>query len=1858
MPEEDPEDAVAFSVTADLTPFLEAIKTLEPEIRRVTRTMADDVNQVSDETATTWAELANKIAGSFSEVNKAVGADLAAVSATILRSMGLTFSQIYQVISSLKDQGSAAIRSVEEQNAKLDAAEEARARSGKERFEQRQAHAEALAQAVLQEKVASESEVEYQKRLEMALNQTTTAMDLYIARAKILKDLQMTVIEAQQKAEAGQSPSTINKQYGPALEQSAALTGTKNLDLTAEGLDKLQMKMNNMIMLAERLGSKLEVSSEGFLAQLKNIDATLGEGSIGSAAIDRLVVELDLAQAKLKALQAASPFPQQQAQIEAATLEVGKYEAALASIVTVSFGPFLQQSFGKPEDLSIRASTVGGDLSKKVDGIRENVLRQILDSLTGDADSYFKLAGMDFAGKDSPASNWGKEFEKKMQGFLLDMGQASIGEFSQRMEGLIGGFRVTGEADWLPAGQKFVADFKAVNLDIRKQLESYVKMAEEIGPDAAYDAMKGQGASQAQNYITQLSQYGLLKQRESGRIIFGAPIGGSESPTTAAQEASSNLGNASVNFPLLSEGRVIGEVAAASKVYKDMLTDPEVLVIIRDAVLKTSQLAAEEMKSAQARRENLALAKEILAEEERVTAEKKAQASASATTTGPTITATTSQVVNSQVTQQRVSAEKDLATATSVLTELENKAFAVKTARDRAAKEVTDDNTRVNQQNLRTQEEVLSKAQQQVIIQTQLVNGLNVKVQALREEERVLTNVAALESRRVPQSKEDVAVDLVLDREAYDLAVRTAQVKEQDAARAKQQWREAQSELQQYGDLLRSGGATGGAGTQLRSSGLDANGRLISSYVSGDTASAKAQSDALVRQVNTTKELYQTAKAGADEATAAVKRYDAQLDTTTATMSLMKRNEALGGSGADSADVQAVNAKVAAFKEQATAVEGNTEAMKKLRQEIKEYIRDLDETIRANRLAQGTTNSAGLNQAAQQAQAELRLAQQNYNAAMTGAGQTNTAEGTAQYLAQAEAISQTLGPLRAKAQAATDDAEAAKLEATALQNTNREMVTARGNLNGMQQGLQQTDGATKTWLDRLLSVQKVVTIAVGALLSQFIYGLMGQVQSAIADVIKNASDLDTAVHNLSANLLGAQKAFGQVVGTTQQWQKAVIDLRNEFKIFSLADWNKAAADGIQVGAEYGLSFQQLQQVMTAAGSIAAKNGLDLANTVQLVARASREGLRGLNDYIGKIDETIDLDTRSHDMYGQRFKDLSAEEQQMVRLAEVYDRATRAAGELNDTLSSQNNLVKEQDATRKDLTADIGKNALPIINFFNSLQTTAVKVMDMLLRPKWIEDWINGVIGIQSTVTGLAILLRLLPEVAKGAISIKDALHASQQGFDQEKAYLTEQYNVKALHSDNIVSNYTGTPTEPKVEPGAPTPDAMDELFKELEKIQADYHKAGKAAWDKYNAAIDAAEKAHMTTMGEIDQTWRDAQAKAWDTYYKANADAMKKAAESAAQADKQYNAQRSQNEAAYNKEKNRAQEDYDLGAAKDKQKFDANEADQLAKHYDDLKKIQQKYLFELEDAIQQRDARAVLKALRNMNQDIADSNKQYNQGKTDRQKAFDAEQADKAAKFALDQARRLEDYNQQQQQLKDAYVAQLIEIQKNLDAQLIANQVARDADLKSSDADRKKAMDDENRQYNVLKMQIDAQYQKDLAAAKIARDNEVAVFTDGWVKKYNVTVAWAKSIYDVIKAYFGPGGAVEALYAAMIAGINTPTPEPQVPAPPTAPSGGGGSGGNVGSGPITRRNADGGSWITNGPELALFGEGADPHELVTATPLSKIGIGGTGNVPTSKHILNVNVTADQHFGAEIEDRVIGQIIEAVKELTVVKGANR
>lgn len=755
---------------------------------------------------------------------------------------------------------------------------------------------------------------------------------------------------------------------------------------------------------------------------------------------------------------------------------------------------------------------------------------------------------------------------------------------------------------------------------------------------------------------------------------------------------------------------------------------------------------------------------------------------------------------------------------------------------------------------------------------------------------------------------------------------------------------------------------------------------------------------------------------------------------------------------------------------------------------------------------------------------------------------------------------------------------------------------------------------SKGAFEQVFTAVNAVRIALGAVISMLLFQGIQAVTGFVKESIKQFTELEDSLFRIGAAENALSKAGSEV--SVSGLKQGITDLREELKVFSEEELTKLVGQLAILTKGLGLSEDQILALAKAA-AIKNKISIDDESLDQTASKLVTTLLTGKSQGAAGLGVDIDdvaIKAKALEMQllkaGESASDLSAKEKDMVKLQIILDSAAGDAERWADFLETNSAKLGENTASWEELQVAAG-------GFFATL------------IPAFTEFF-----GILTDAINMFKALAILFEVAKVSVAnFFMAIFTGTNALDSLRKGILSFKDIPAIF-DKIAS------------------DAIPNMFAKVPANAPDWFKN---LFGKYLTDVETATDLTGDFQGALDAIDTTKAQESLEDMLKDLETLGEKIAES--ERDFQTKLTRFDDDALEDREK--LVEDYNLNVqqtirsfalrrAELEQKYRQNELDKEAKFQEQLRQLREKFLYNLEDALRERDARQVLRLI-----------DQYNMDKT-----------------AMINEHNLEQELQQQQH------------QEELN------------DLKAQEAERLRVMAEEQavrlqrqeEDSNLRRSRMLEDHAQEIADLMAQKEEILREAADKIAKEYELNEEGAKAIYDLLNKYYGGDGILEKLVAdgyrgmlsqsegflsqlsqiiAMQQGLMAQASGYQPLYSqgvgggyiPGAPAGGGSDGGDKGGIHGMHGNriemASGGQFIATRPTNLTVGEGNKP-EIVSVIPLAKLlggslGINGTGGSNGMNGKIEVAVSLSAGLEAEIVNKAMDGVGEVVSRVNRSKG---
>lgn len=748
----------------------------------------------------------------------------------------------------------------------------------------------------------------------------------------------------------------------------------------------------------------------------------------------------------------------------------------------------------------------------------------------------------------------------------------------------------------------------------------------------------------------------------------------------------------------------------------------------------------------------------------------------------------------------------------------------------------------------------------------------------------------------------------------------------------------------------------------------------------------------------------------------------------------------------------------------------------------------------------------------------------------------------------------------------------------------------------LRQALQQVNeglGETNNKAHQFAGGINVARVAVGQLLATFVSGAVSAVSDFFEKSIEQARRFEDTIYRLKnvekiLSLGGTDISFDNL-------QKGIDSIKKEMPIFSREDLAETVGAIATTTSELGYSEKQILDLAKAVAVLnvnSTQSETLLQTQSQIITSLISPASRSIGN-LGIAFGEAKIEAKAFDMQllktGESFKDLTEQEKSMVKLQIVLDRAGQLSGTFGDYLDTNTARLQQNKAAWSDLLTTIGQ-------FFTAITPLVVPFIEV------IEDGVNG-------LKAIVVLLRAVGEIANAFREVNfENLFNPKKMLEGIKETVKEIPNIfKEAMAREAPKFFADMP--------ANAPDWFKDIFGEFLAVA-----------DEPTAAVDDLQNA----FNSVDTS----KAKdALEDLLKSLENLQDKINET----EEDYGNKRNRFLEDSTIEQQRMYEDYQLNVLQTQRqfalrrkehedKYRQKELEDERKFQEQLRQLQEKFLYNLEDALRERDARQVLRlideynmektALINENALRKKASDEQHQIEIDKMEEEEAERLRVLAEeYAVREQRRAEDSALKLQRMDEDHATEMarLEAQKAELLQEAANKIAEEYGLNAEGA----------------------QAIYDLLAKYYGTDGALATLTSGgYAAMLNNATGFLSQLTTIIGQYQG----LMAQAASM--SFQTPTYNPF------------GLGNFDSTGNPIPGYAKGGAFLATKPTVAQFGEGGEA-ELVTATPISQLPklfesfmVGGEAG----REGANGRIMVDLNLSPDLEARVVTRAMDGTAEV--------
>lgn len=689
-------------------------------------------------------------------------------------------------------------------------------------------------------------------------------------------------------------------------------------------------------------------------------------------------------------------------------------------------------------------------------------------------------------------------------------------------------------------------------------------------------------------------------------------------------------------------------------------------------------------------------------------------------------------------------------------------------------------------------------------------------------------------------------------------------------------------------------------------------------------------------------------------------------------------------------------------------------------------------------------------------------------------------------------------------------------EQTAYIKGNQQQVAS---MKDLETQTKQTGQGFRLFGQEIKSVGDVAKVVLLGIFGVSVLSILRSLINGLKESAQAAYEFSKAIFQLEIGVRALQRAGVDI--TIQQMYDQLKNLKKEFGIFAFTDLVKGASQFVNLNRDMGFTRDQLFELQKSVATLAVVNGRAMDEVQRTVALAISSGYtEGLQRLGVSINRVTIANEAARLGFAKSYMSLTEQQRALATYNLIIQKTAIYQDDLLTYQEKAPGQIDKASAAWRDIKRSIGEALIPIAGVAAKV---FVGIIDAITgadeKLKNFNETLYVFIGLLNPLrlfalafNGISNSVEALGKVISGKGNIQDFVDAWKEAFDEIKSF-TPGLEGGMLGDTAITDQARLEKQAQQIET------AVSDHVDDIEKVVED------SGERQRELAINLQE--------DLEQITRDGLRRREELereYQRRIADINRDTARDIEDANRQY-----ANDLA----------ELAIDTARREQelieKQHQRELDDEQKFQERMRKLRESFLFDVEEAVRARDAVQIRRLQRRFEFERNELITEREQEKKDRAKDFQREledlrrqAAEKRKELAIQFQQKLEDIaRQRQQELNDA----AIKHQQDLE------------DLRRSEEDKRKE-----------RMIAYRQELEDLTRQQNDRLRKIA---EALAKEINLTGKGAQAVYDTLKAYFGPGGAIDQLYQYYIQStanvgnaVNGLLPNPNPPSPPSKQFGG------------------------------------------------------------------------------------------------------
>ncbi len=629
-------------------------------------------------------------------------------------------------------------------------------------------------------------------------------------------------------------------------------------------------------------------------------------------------------------------------------------------------------------------------------------------------------------------------------------------------------------------------------------------------------------------------------------------------------------------------------------------------------------------------------------------------------------------------------------------------------------------------------------------------------------------------------------------------------------------------------------------------------------------------------------------------------------------------------------------------------------------------------------------------------------------------------------------------------------------------------------------------------------------------------------------------------------------------------------LQAKFGIFSRKELVEGSAALINLTRDFKLTKDQIFNLQDAIATLAVVNGRamdDVQRTVALaISSGYTEGLQRLGVSINRV--TIALEAQRLG-WGRNYMSLTESQRAQATYNLILQKTKKYQDDLESYQLKAPGMIDSATASWKDLKTAIGDLIIPL-GVLAGLLDIVIEGWAEFARDMKESDLNGYFLELTGSMAGFIMVLKSWKTILKSDNPVEllaDIFNAAKKAFQLD------------LEEPTIETGWLRNAIEEAEQMESELPPIAEELADKLLDIEKDFEDRSADAWEdylrdkedlliKYGQKAEDIERQLAQKLEDLNIKVPQQNADAWTDYYQDLEDVN----------------------TWYNQAVKDANHDHQQDLLKAEEDFQNK-----------MRDLRQSFLFDLEDAVRERDAKQAMLLIRKYN--------------------FDKQQAEQDREDNQEEINN--NYKQELADLKVQKARKLAELKDELNQKLAQIQLEYQRELEELAIWKQREYEERELWYRRESEQIWDNYQDQMSDLRTQRTREIEDLADYLKDKYNYNKKWMDALYEYTKYIIGDTGLLTNLWKSYYALTQAVPTMPNLTPAQTYHWGG--------------SYANGGEITASKPTLAMFGERGT--ETATFTKGGKSG-GERGQ-------LSIKILLEDGLRAEIVNDALGEFADVM-----------